>query len=786
HCFNNSDWTLIVLLTGVLLLTLSYFSLRQGDLPKRSRNAALALRAAAIILLGLSLLEPMWLSSRPKTGANIVAVLADNSQGLNLRLDQKDSRYGDILKERLQDASAQSFRTLSEEYQTRFYQFDSQLKRIPDFTKLDFSGTSSRLSHSLSQLKSRFSKQPFAAAIVATDGNATDIDLESFEAEGHPPVFFVPSGFEEAPEDVSLKNIRVTQTPFDDSPVSIKASIAASGDFSAKTSISVSRIAIDDEITVEEEAQSPAEQTVTLTPQTPNKTLSFDWKPYGSGLQFYELKAETEEAALDASSENNRRVVMIDRGQEAFRILYVSGRPNWEYKFLNRALFEDPQLQMVGLIRVAKREPKFEFKGRVGESSNPLFRGFGRDDETQQYDQPVLVRINARDEEELRSGFPKTEEELFEYDAIIIDDLEADFFSYSQLSLVRRFVSERGGGLLLLGGADTLEDGGYQKSPLSPVLPVYADGPSDFIHNDEFQWSLTREGWVEPWTRVHPNEIDERLRLQDMPQFKVANTLPQIKPGARTLATLENKSGQTFPGLVAQNFGSGRSACVPLGDLWRWGLGKKTEQEDLSKFWRQLSRWLVTDTPPRVQIIAESDKEDGSIQIEISARDETFQPIALGQASVSIKRITLEGEESQETTFSQIQLSADPISERMGIYRASFSSKAPGPYVAEAKVVDQDGKLVGTAQTGWIIDPNIDEFSSLQINRALIEEIAEKTGGAVLDWNQLDTLSDRISKLPIQETETVAKPIWHNGLYFLFALGCLLGEWAIRRKRGLA
>ena len=31
---------------------------------------------------------------------------------------------------------------------------------------------------------------------------------------------------------------------------------------------------------------------------------------------------------------------MVDGGQKAFRILYVTGRPNWEYKFLNRALYK--------------------------------------------------------------------------------------------------------------------------------------------------------------------------------------------------------------------------------------------------------------------------------------------------------------------------------------------------------------------------------------------------------------------------------------------------------------
>lgn len=112
---------------------------------------------------------------------------------------------------------------------------------------------------------------------------------------------------------------------------------------------------------------------------------------------------KTDEATLA----NNARVIAVNRGQGPFRILYVSGRPNWEFKFLNRALMSDEQVQLVGLIRVAKREPKFDFRGRAGETSNPLFRGFGNQsaEEVQGYDQPVLVRLNTRDEIELRAGF---------------------------------------------------------------------------------------------------------------------------------------------------------------------------------------------------------------------------------------------------------------------------------------------------------------------------------------------------------------------------------------------
>ena len=77
-------------------------------------------------------------------------------------------------------------------------------------------------------------------------------------------------------------------------------------------------------------------------------------------------------------------------------MLYVSGRPNWEFKFLRRAVAEDEQVQLVGLVRIARRQPKFDFRDAARpQSTSPLFDGFDHPDpETaERHDQPVLVRL---------------------------------------------------------------------------------------------------------------------------------------------------------------------------------------------------------------------------------------------------------------------------------------------------------------------------------------------------------------------------------------------------------
>src|SRR5207245_10528376 len=133
-------------------------------------------------------------------------------------------------------------------------------------------------------------------------------------------------------------------------------------------------------------------------------------------------------------------------------------------------------------------------------------------EEIERYDQPVLVRLNTRDAAELVGGFPKTPEELYAYQAVVLDDLEAGFFTRDQMMLLQKFVSERGGGFLMLGGADSFQPGKFNHTPIGDMLPVYLDQPLEEKPSGELRLALTREGLLQPWARLRNNEADETRR----------------------------------------------------------------------------------------------------------------------------------------------------------------------------------------------------------------------------------------------------------------------------------
>jgi len=779
--FAAQEWfwpALIFFAAGIFFIFRSYAG---TSLPPGKRLAALLLKALALALLLAILLEPTWTTTRPREGANLFAVVADNSMGLELRDPGQARTRGQILRDTLASDQTAWQARLEETFVVRRYRFDARLESARDFAELDFRGRSSTLGGALRSVAERFQGQPLAGVLLFTDGNATDLDGGFETIPGLPPVYPVILGENSEMTDLALSGLSASQTVFEDSPVTLAANLRASGFAGQKISAQV-RL----------EGKVVSEQTVQPGKQEDEIPLRFQLKPEAPGLSFYELRVAAADAmksgtnSSEATEYNNSRFAAVDRGRGPHRILYVGGRPDWEYKFLNRAVSEDPEVQLVGLIRIARREPKFTFRGRTGESSNPLFRGFNKTtEETERYDQPVLIRLNTKDEDELRGGFPKIAEDLYGYEGIIFDDVEAEFFTADQQLLVQRYVSERGGGFLMLGGVDSLQDGKYYRTPVGEMLPVYLDRLPEEAAGARFKLELTREGWLQPWVRLRGTEHEEQSRLDAAPGFMVLNELREVKPGASVLATLTDNTGRKFPAVAFQRFGNGRAATVAIGDLWRNGLASEQGSVDLAKGWRQMLRWLISDVPRQCEIQAVAEESsagglEGAMRLVVRVRDKKFEPLENAEVQITVAGPSIEGKTNV------VQLKAEASGREPGEYFAAYAPREPGAYRAAAAIKDSAGVKLDDVEAGWVSDPLAKEFASLKPNRSLLEEIARKTGGQTAALDGVEALISGLKNKKAPIVETYSYPLWHTPWIFLAALGCMIAEWGLRRWRGLA
>lgn len=794
--FSNQAWLAPAILMAAALAAATLWADLRGPAGRRTKLACAALKLAGIAILTVALLEPQQTARRARPGANIFALVADNSRSLGVKDSGASMTRGETLRKALSDDKGGWQKTLEAGFQVRRYLFDSHIRAARDFGELSFDGNATALGAALKTTVEQWRGQPVAGILLFTDGNATDIGADLSFLDSAPPVYPVMIGSPDGIADISVQKISVSQTAFEDAPVSIQASVGASGMAGAEVVAQLIELGADISVTNVPVANAGTVSELSARAKGPDDQLDFRFQvqPRGLGLHYYELSARlrseldnSNEPSREATLVNNQQLAVVDRGQEPFRVLYVGGRPNWEHKFLNRALQDDTQVHLVSLIRVARREPRFQFKGQPGETSNPLFGGFdNKDEDAARYDQPVLIRLNTKDEMELRGGFPKTAKELFQYHAVIIGDAEAEFFSREQQALLRRFVSERGGGFLMHGGAEAFLEGGYAQTPIAEMLPVYLDRPAGAALPAVVKLSLTREGWLQPWARLRATENEEKVRLDSLPGFEIWNPAKDVKPGASVLSTVTDTQGAAYPALAAQRFGLGRSAALMIGDLWSSGLRDEAAQQDLARSWRQLVRWLVSDAPSRVTVAAEPAGPPGHMRLTVRARDEEFKPLDNAEVRLSVRlAASATNHAAPLSAASAVELTAEPSTGEPGLYEAVYVAREPGAYAVEAVVLAPDGTVAGRGAAGWASDIAAAEFNSLRPNRTLLEAIAKKTGGEMVSLDSLDSFVRRLPERPAPMAETYTRPLWDKPVVFLFALTCFLAEWGLRRWKGM-
>jgi len=780
--FLNTAWTLPLLAVGMICSLLVFYNYLKSTVPPRIKLAGIILKLLALWALVLCLMEPALAKKKSKPGANFLAVLADNSSGLQITDRGESKPRMEQLKGALARKPGDWQESLEDQFQVRRFTFDSAVNPAKDFSTLDFQGSSTRLFHALTEIQKKFKSQPLAGIVLLTDGIATD-QMPAGELPGGIPVYTVPLGQVKGARDVAVDQLKTEDSPFEDGPITVSGKVHARG-FPGETAVlEVRSMPLNQSSNLLDKPELLKTETLPLKNDLEDQSFRFQIPTFKPGISLIQARVRLSRPELEkeeATSVNNTAEAVVVRRSEPFRILYVSGRPNWEHKFLSRALSEDPLLEMPALIRIAKREPKFQFRGRSGESSNPLFRGFG-DGEAERYDQPVLIRVNTRTVAELQGGFPSVAEDLYGYHALIIDDLEAAFFTHDQLLLIQKFVSQRGGGFLMLGGLDSFQHGGYAKTPIETILPVHLSRPQLSEVPDQ-KFELTREGWLQPWLRLRLNEADERARIEEMPPFQIFNWLPSTKPGALTLAGATGRDGSKLPAFLVQRFGHGKSAALAIGDVWRWGFQDEGKMADMNKAWRQMIRWLVTDVPERFTIRvspppAEISSQPGAVVLQAMAKDKTFADESEAEVLFRVR--------SGGSSRPFLELRPEPSLRELGTYESLFIPPSNGVYLVQAQLLGTNGSIVSYKETAFVTEFLSEEFRVLDPNHQLLSDISRRSGGSTVP---VDDLKSWAAKLPSQKApvqETVFIPLWSSPLWFLFVIICFCAVWGLRRLRGL-
>jgi len=201
----------------------------------------------------------------------------------------------------------------------------------------------------------------------------------------------------------------------------------------------------------------------------------------------------------------------------------------------------------------------------------------------------------------------------------------------------------------------------------------------------------------------------------------------------------------------------------------------------------------VSDVPSRIAVTAEPslNGDPAEVRLTVKARDEEFKPLENSTIRLTVRPVNTRSQPEAKATNSvaetnYVQLTAEPSASGPGTYEATYIARAAGAYSVEAVVTQTDGKVAGRAATGWASDPAAAEFRSLNPNRALLENLAKRTGGEVVALEDLQKFVRSLPERHAPITETWTEPLWHKPAVFLVVLAMFITEWGIRRWKGLS
>ena len=689
----------------------------------RRRRALSGARLSVLCLLqacmlGLALLalsQPALLLHSLAAGQNSIAVLVDDSASMSLN---------DGGSTRLQQArtvlGSPALAALGRRYRLRDYVFAGVAQAVDGYQALPAPGDVTAIGDSVLQVLRGLHTSALGAVIVISDGadsagTLSDDTLAQIASYGV-PVHTIGIGRERMPEDLELADVRVPARVLSGTAVAARASIRHDGPGTTR-------------LEVYDGDRFLGGRDVTLSADTQLTRVPIDFTLDQAGER--ELRFTLVPKPGERELRNNTRVRMVDVSEHRASVLYVEGEPRWEYKFMRRALDGDNGVRLVSLLQT---------------TPNGYYR--------QGIDAPT----------ELQGGFPDDRPTLYSYDALIIGSMPAAWFKPAQLQMIRDFVSERGGSLLMLAGPLGLGDGGWGDTVVGQILP--AQLRPDSFHRVRVPVVLTARGRLSPMLQFSDNSAANDELWSQLPPIADYQDLGALRLAATSLLDIRVGDNEQ-PLLVTQPYGRGHTTILATGGTWRWRMGLPSTDTRHQQFWRQLMRSLVGSVPRQFDLSASA--RGAAIRIRADLRDAAFMPIA--DATV-----TATASSPQEISTFALQ----PVADQPGIYAAEYRPAHSGSFVIEVSGM-RAGKPVGTARTSLQYERGEAEYFSLRQNRALLQQLSAATGARYWRPNQLGGLPDAISASASGVVLQQVLRLWDVPLLFLLLLALKCGEWLLRR-----
>ena len=766
-----------VLLVALIAATIWSYRTTQGRIQRGFRGFLIFLRAVVLCLLAFCLLKPLLTIYQTNPDDSYLLVMVDQSKSMQIT-DAADSetrlrRVNDLLFSQEEGL----LEKLNAKFKVRFFGFDTTAKRIPSEVLTSAEGESTDIPQALNEALDDLQGIPLSGAVLLTDGvDRSGIDITKFAMqirEQKLPIHTVGVGSEEGNPDLEIVKLDVPRTAEEDFPVEIWATVKRKGFNGKKVSLQLTsngRILKTEPVDMDEGTSwIPQLGGTDTTSDVTTKRAVLKFTPRQAGTQKFEVHASLEET--EAVPQNNTKTFLLKVAPtKRVKILFVDGKPRPEFGYTKRALKRDPNIQLTERVLTGTSSTGRHYMGTRTEMAHDF------------------------------KFYPDDKDTLFDFDAIILGNVDASEFTAAQLENTVEFVRTRGGGLLMLGGSSSLGNHELAKSyintPIAQCLPIELElgsppaplptrrtrltpGSRFSAENKGYKLQLTPEGKVENLMALADNSVDNLKRWGNLTPLIGYSKVKRAKAGALVLAehpTERNEFGNRIL-IATHNYNAGRVMVFTPHTSWRWQMLKKSLDDDShERFWRQVARWLTTAPKEHIKLdIAKTTytlKEP--VVIEVTATDEQFQ--LTNNAKIRAVIIDEAGKRKE--------LKLEQVLGEDGLYTARFIPNRYGEYTVTAAGT-LGGENLGEQQTLFEVKASYAEFSNAELNIALLKTLAEGSGGKYYAMEEAPQLVNQIPLVESATSKITDVDIWDIPLIFGAVIALLGFEWFLRKRGGL-
>jgi hypothetical protein len=748
--FANSLHPLLTLLLFVAIPLLVWFLYRRTTRPLTPQWKALlvGVRSIILLLLVLMLLRPVISTWQVNPQETYLAVLIDDSESMQIADLPAGQTRIDAVKSALYGNNG-VLEPLRERYQVRTFGFNTQLNRVSGEDDLQALGNASNLDLALRQLNEQLGGLPLSAVVLISDGadNAAEDPLVTAREFGarQVPVFSVGVGQQQIPRDVAITEVSAVNTILDNSVFSVQANILHQG--FAASNVRVRVMDGDTEV---------ASRNLQLGADGSSRRVELEITPERREPILYELQVDELEGEIIL--QNNRYQFLVDNSERPpLNILYVEGHPRNEFKFIRRAVEGDESLRLASYLQTGP--------GRF-------------------YRQGINTPL------ELSSGFPARAEDLYEYEAVVIGDINRDFLTDTQLGLLQDFVAERGGGLMISG---MLEDA-FVDSVMADILPLTlmrSNTLPGFLQGGIRRGShptgelyiprMTAAGEFSPLLRLDSDDAANRRLWTEMPELQGVYVTGRPKPGATVLMEhpMLQFQNQAVPVIATQRYGSGRSMQIATASTWRWQMLMHSSDESHQRLWRQMLRWLSQGALERVSVNFDKPFYNAGDLVDVAATvlDARYQPD--NNASLWLQRTDPTGE--------VVDMAMEWDISEDGVYRSRFVAESEGVYQVLVDVASAAGTGIETEKrAAFVVTPSLREFNNAGLDEGMLGRIAENSGGRYYNLSRINQLVSDIEHVPGAYSREVQQDLWDRPFLLMLLIALMCFDWMARRYRGLS